>query len=50
MEFDLSREWLDTNGIGGYACSTVVGCNTRRYHALLWRGDGAAFGAHGFGE
>ena len=35
MEFDLSREWLETNGIGGYACSTVIGCNTRRYHALL---------------
>lgn len=35
MEFDLSREWLESNGIGGYACSTVIGCNTRRYHALL---------------
>ncbi len=35
MEFDLSREWLEANGIGGYACSTVIGCNTRRYHALL---------------
>ena len=35
MEFDLSREWLETNGIGGFASSTVIGCNTRRYHALL---------------
>jgi predicted glycogen debranching enzyme len=35
MNFDLSREWLVSNGIGGFACSTVVGCNTRRYHALL---------------
>lgn len=35
MELDLSREWLESNGIGGYACSTVSGCNTRRYHALL---------------
>ncbi len=31
----LSREWLMTNGIGGYASSSVVGANTRRYHGLL---------------
>src|SRR6516162_2430242 len=31
----MSREWLETNGIGGFACSTVAGVNTRRYHALL---------------
>ena len=30
-----SREWLETNGIGGFASSTVIGMNTRRYHALL---------------
>src|SRR5579862_2154673 len=30
-----SREWLETNGIGGFACSTIVGLSTRRYHALL---------------
>src|SRR4051794_26170429 len=30
-----SREWLETNGIGGYASSTVAGRNTRRYHGLL---------------
>lgn len=35
MNLDLSREWLETNGIGGYACGTIVNCNTRRYHALL---------------
>jgi len=29
------REWLVTNGIGGYASSTVAGANTRRYHGLL---------------
>jgi len=29
------REWLETNGIGGYAGSTVCGINTRRYHGLL---------------
>jgi len=31
----LSREWLLTNGTGSYSSSTVVGCNTRRYHGLL---------------
>lgn len=35
MDFDISREWLETNGIGGFASSSVVGCNTRRYHAVL---------------
>ena len=35
MNFDLSREWLETNGIGGSASGTVAGANTRRYHALL---------------
>ena len=30
-----SREWLETNGLGGYASATVNGCNTRRYHGLL---------------
>lgn len=29
------REWLVTNGIGGYASSTLCGANTRRYHGLL---------------
>ena len=30
-----AREWLETNGIGGYASSTITGLNTRRYHGLL---------------
>ena len=30
-----SREWLVTNGIGGYASGTVAGSQTRRYHGLL---------------
>lgn len=30
-----SREWLETNGIGGFASSTVSGIHTRRYHGLL---------------
>ncbi len=32
---DLTREWLVTNGLGGYASGTVAGQNTRRYHGLL---------------
>ena len=31
----LAKEWLLTNDRGSYASSTVVGCNTRRYHGLL---------------
>lgn len=31
----LETEWLDTNGTGGYASSTLSGCNTRKYHGLL---------------
>ena len=31
----LDREWLVTNGLGGFACGTVAQANTRRYHGLL---------------
>lgn len=31
----LEKEWMITNGIGGYAASTIIGANTRRYHGLL---------------
>jgi predicted glycogen debranching enzyme len=31
----LSREWLVTNGLGGYASGTVCGVPTRRFHGLL---------------
>src|SRR5712691_3992002 len=31
----LRREWLVTNGLGGYASGTIAGVNTRRYHGLL---------------
>ncbi len=31
----LSREWLVTNGLGGYAAGTLAGVVTRRYHGLL---------------
>lgn len=32
---DVEREWLVTNGIGGFAAGTVSELNTRRYHGLL---------------
>src|SRR6266705_4444700 len=35
LETALSREWLETNGIGGFSSSTITGVNTRRYHGLL---------------
>ncbi len=31
----LHAEWLETNGLGGWSGSTLMGCNTRRYHGLL---------------
>src|ERR1051325_11520281 len=31
----LTREWLVTNGLGGYASASVSGACTRRYHGLL---------------
>ena len=31
----LGREWLVSNSLGAYASSSVIGCNTRRYHGLL---------------
>lgn len=39
-----STEWLVTNGIGGYACGTIDGCLTRRYHGLLIAALGAPLG------
>lgn len=30
-----SREWLETNGIGGFASGTIAGSNSRRYHGTL---------------
>src|SRR5271168_5123531 len=35
LDAALRREWLETNGIGGFASSTIIGQNTRRYHGLL---------------
>ncbi len=35
LDAALKREWLETNGLGGFASSTIAGLNTRRYHGLL---------------
>lgn len=40
----LNREWLVTNGLGGYAAGTVAGVVTRRYHGFLIAALGAPFG------
>ena len=35
IENGLTKEWLITNGLGGFASSTIIGANTRKYHGLL---------------
>ena len=35
IENGLKKEWLITNGLGGFASSTIIGANTRKYHGLL---------------
>ncbi len=35
FENGTEKEWLVTNGIGGYASSTIINANTRKYHGLL---------------
>jgi predicted glycogen debranching enzyme len=40
------REWLVTNGLGGYASGTVAGVVTRRYHGLLIAALPAPFGRY----
>src|ERR1043166_241005 len=32
---DRRHEWLETDGLGGFAMGTSSGMRTRRYHALL---------------
>ena len=31
----LDREWVISNGIGGFASQSMLGANTRKYHGLL---------------
>src|ERR1700750_603154 len=40
----VDREWLVTNGLGGYASGTISGAITRRYHGLLIAALTAPFG------
>src|SRR5690625_4047236 len=40
----ISREWLVTNGLGGYASGTISGVNSRRYHGFLISAEPAPFG------
>src|SRR6266853_3918553 len=40
----LRREWLATNGLGGYASGTISGTVTWRYHGLLIAALPAPFG------
>ena len=35
LEYSLPREILETNKTGGYMNTTIVGCNTRKYHGLF---------------
>ncbi len=35
FEKAIRCEWLETNGLGGWSSSSVIGCHTRRYHGLL---------------
>ena len=40
-----TREWLVTNGLGGYASGRVLGMTTRRYHGILVAAMPAPLGA-----
>ena len=44
LEVLLTREWLVTNGLGGYAAGDVSGIPTRRYHSFLVAALPAPFG------
>ena len=35
LEYSLSKELIRSNRAGSYASTTIVGCNTRKYHGLL---------------
>lgn len=35
LEKAVTKEWVITNGLGGFASSTIIGANTRKYHGLL---------------
>jgi len=35
LQQGITKEWIITNGIGGYSSSSILGINTRKYHGLL---------------
>lgn len=40
----IRHEWIETNGVGGYASSTIIGAHTRRYHGLLVAATASPYG------
>lgn len=46
LDFDPGAEWLETDGLGGFASGTVGGVRTRRYHALLLAAQNPPAGRH----
>lgn len=45
-EISTRKEWLETNALGDYASSTVINCNSRKYHGLLVTGMEYPGGRH----
>jgi hypothetical protein len=43
-------EWLEPDGLGGFASGTVSGVRTRRYHRLAGTGDNSVGWTHVSGE
>ena len=35
VEDGLTKEWIISNGIGGFASSTIIGANTRKYKPAI---------------
>jgi predicted glycogen debranching enzyme len=42
----IQKEWILTNGLGGFSSSTVIGANARRYHGLLFASFNPPVGRH----
>ena len=36
LRADIDREWLETDGLGGFASGTTSGVRSRRYHAAIF--------------
>ena len=45
--FLRAREWLVTNGLGGYASGTLLNIGTRRYHGLVYPQPACPLRTHG---